>query len=208
VTDRRLAGWVAQDVGAHLDELVAAARRWRDGTGERPVVTVHVASGERHTGHVLDVVRATLAMQSIPQRGTADLDVVVIPLARIEALTLHAAQSLVAAAPVPAENATSMLELKRRAKALADVLATRVGRAIAIDIGAGELAQLAPLFETVKLALDRVCADELGRGSLAERVQRIELRAGTPGVSLANATLAIAGPLAPARLQSELDAAL
>jgi len=198
--------WVAQDLETHLDQLAVAARQWRDGKGERSIVTVHLASGQRHTGQVLELVRSTLVLQSLPQRSTADLDVTVIPLARIEALTVHVVQLFVES--MASEAATSMLDLKRRVKALADVLATRVGRAVTIDLGAGELASLAPLFEASKLALDRVCADELGRASLAERVQRIELRIGTPGVSLADGTLAVTGPLAVERLRDALDAVL
>ena len=171
------------------------------------MVTLHLMSGHRHTGYVLDVVRSTLALEALPQRGSVDLEVTVIPLARIEALTLHAAQELVASTTVP-EGASSMLELKRRAKALGDLVTTRVQRAIAIEVGAGELAQLAPSLEMLKLALDRVCSDELGRGSLAERVQRIELRTGAPGVSLADGALVVSGTMAPERLQDELDSVL
>jgi len=210
VSDRRLAHWVARDVETHIEELVATTRQWRDGKGDRPVVTVYLVSGTRHTGYVLDQVRSTLVVQSVPQRGTPDLDVTMIPLARIEALTVHGAQDLVSEVPAhaPAAAATSMLDLRRRAKGLADLVATRIGHALVIELGSGELAQLAPLFEATRVALDRVCADDLGRTSLSERVQQIELRIGTPGVSLANATLVVSGPLTPDRLQKELDATL
>jgi hypothetical protein len=206
-SDRQLATWVAHDLETHLDQLAVAARQWRDGTGERSVVTIHLASGQRHTGQVLELVRSTLVLQSLPQRGTMDVNVTVIPLARIEALTVHVARLFVESMASP-EAATSMLDLKRRVKALTDVLATRVGRAVTIDLGTGELGLLAPLFEALKLTLDRVCADELGRTSLAERVRRIELRIGSPGVSLANGTLAVTGPLAVERLRDALDAVL
>jgi hypothetical protein len=205
--DRRLAGWSARDLATHLDQLATAAAAWRDGKGERPIVTLHLASGQRHTGQVLELARATLALQSLPQRGTVDVDVTVIPVARIEALTFHAAQSLVATAP-SSDAATSMLDLRRRVKALADLIATRIGRTITIELGAGELAQLAPLFETLRIALEHVCADELGRASLAERVQRIELRAGPPGLALANGQLVASGSLSAERISSELDAVL
>ena len=104
--------------------------------------------------------------------------------------------------------ATSMLDLRRRVKALADLVAARTQRSIAIELGTGELAQLAPLFESLRLALEKVCADELGRASLAERVQHVEVREGPPGVTLANGRLVVAGPLPAARLASELDARL
>lgn len=199
--DRRLAGWVAQDLETHLDELATAARAWRERRAtDRPVITVHLASGARHTGLVVDRVRSTLVIQSIGR----ELDVTVVPVARIEALTLHAVEIRAPAAP---PEASSPLELKRRAKALADLLGAQLGHPIAIEVGA-DLAVVAPLFETVKVALERVCADELGRAALADRVQTIQLTAGGPGVTLANNLLVIAGPLAPERLQAQLDAAL
>jgi hypothetical protein len=101
-----------------------------------------------------------------------------------------------------------MLDLRRRAKALADMLSTRVGKAITVEIDGGELAELGPLFEHVKLALERVCADDLGRSSLAERVQRIELRGGGPSITLANGALEIRGPVGADRLQRDIDNAL
>jgi len=208
LTDRRLAGWVARDLETHLDELADAARKWRDGAGERPVITVHLTSGQRHIGHVLERMRGTLVLQGLPQRGTIDLDVTVIPIARIEALTFHGAQGLVSA-PVPADIAESSLDLKRRAKALSDLLTSRVGSPISVDIGAGELAQVAPSFELVKVALERVCSDDIGRSSLAERVKRIEVRGGAAArVSLASGLLVVEGLLSSVRLQSELDALL
>ena len=79
---------------------------------------------------------------------------------------------------------------------------------MAVELDAGELSQLAPLFESLKVALERVCADELGRTSLADRVQRIHLRIDTPGVSLSSGQLVISGPLAPDRMRKELDAVL
>lgn len=171
-------------------------------------MTLHLSSGARHIGFVLERTRTTLAVQGVPQRGSYDLDVTVIPIARIEAVTLHNAQTLVEAAPPTPEGATSMLDLRRRAKALADQLATRAGKPIAIEIGAGDVAELGPLFEHLRIALERVCADDLGRASLAERVARIELRSGASGVSLASGTLVVAGPLAADRLQREIDAVL
>lgn len=201
--DRRLATWVARDLEAHLDELATTARAWRERRAvDRPLVTVHLVSGARHTGVVLDRTRQTVVLESAPTRG--ELDVVVIPVARVEALTLHAVQARAPAAP---PEATSPLELKRRAKALADVLATQLGHPVAIEVGA-DLAVIAPLFETVRVALERVCADELGRTALGERVKAIELAAGSPGVSLAKRVLLIAGPLAPEQLQAQLDAVL
>jgi len=201
--ERRLATWVAQDLEAHLDELAIAARAWRERRAvDRPLVTVHLVSGARHTGVVLDRIRQTVVLETAPARG--ELDVVVIPVVRIEALTLHAVQARAPAAP---PEAASPLELKRRAKALADLLATQLGHPVAIEIGA-ELGVVAPLFETVRAALEHVTADELGRTALAERVHAIQLTAGTPGVALANRTLVIAGPLAPERLRAQLDALL
>jgi hypothetical protein len=207
LSDRKLAAWSARDLETHLDELTAATRHWRDGKGERSLVTLHLASGARHTGYVLERTRTTLTLEGPPQRGTCDIDVMVIPIARIEALTLHAAQTLVEVPRVP-DSATSMLDLRRRAKALADMLSTRVGKPIAIEIDGGELAELGPLFEHVKLALERVCADQLGRGSLAERVQRVELGGGGPSISLANGALVIRGPVSADRLQRDIDNAL
>lgn len=193
----RLAGWIAKDLETQLDELDV----------ERTVVTLHLRSGQRHTGYVLDRKPRVLALQSVPQRGTRDLDVTMIPLAHVEALTLHAVQDVVASPPAP-ELAESLLELRRRVKRLADTLAARVGRAIAIELGAGELEPLALLFEHVREALDGVCADELGRAALAERVQRIELATGAAGMSLVNGVLSVNGPLAADRVRRELDALL
>jgi hypothetical protein len=204
--DRRLAAWRARDLATHLEELASQATAWRDGKGELAVVTLHLASGQRHVGVVLEVARGTVALQSLPQRGTADLDVTVVPIARIEALTLHAARATEATAVV--EVATSTLELRRRAKALVDQLAVRIGTAIPIELGAGELAQLAPTLEALRTALDHVCSDDLGRGALVERVRRIELRGGATELELAGGLLVISGSFAPEQLQRRLDAAL
>ena len=71
---------------------------------------------------------------------------------------------------------------------------------------------LAPLFEQVRLALEHVCADELGRAALGQRVRTVQLSIGSPGVSLVNQTLTATSaadqPLAGARLQSAIDALL
>jgi hypothetical protein len=205
----RLVTWVARDLEAHLEELATAARAWREGrVVERPIVTIHLTSGQHHVGHVLELVRSTLALQSIPRRGSGELDVTVIPTSRIEAVTFHAVQTQSS----PAETtATSMLDLKRRAKALGELLTTRLGRAVTVDVGAGELAVLAPLFESLRGVLDGVCADELGRTSLAQRVERIRVTTdAATEVSIANATLVVSTTtrLAAERLRRELDALL
>ena len=204
-----MSAWVTRDLEAVLDEL-AAPEHERD-----VVVTVHLASGQRVIGHVRELVRdrrgATLGVESLPQRGSIELDVTVIPLARIEALTVHGAVQ-----PEPRETkpaaASSPLELKRRARALAEQVTAQVGAPIAIEIDAGELAVLAPLFEQVRLALEHVCADELGRAALGQKVRTVRLAIGAPGVALANQTLtattATDQPLAGARLQSAIDALL
>jgi hypothetical protein len=201
--DRRLANWVAQDLEAHLEELATTARAWRERRAvDRPLVTIHLASGARHTGVVLERVSGTLVLQSAPARG--ELDVIVVPIARIEALTLHDVRER---APAPPPEASSPLELKRRAKALSDQLAAQLAHPVSIEVG-NELAVVAPLFESARVALDRVCADELGRAALAERVHAIQITSGASGVTLANQRLVISGPLAPERLQTQLDAVL
>lgn len=203
-----MSAWVTRDLEAVLDELAAPEQR-------EVVVTIHLASGQRVTGHVRELVRdrrgATLGVQSVPQRGSLELDVTVIPLARVEAITVHGAARVEPREPKPAE-ATSPLELKRRARALGEHLAARAGAPIAIEISTGDLTVLAPLFEQVRLALEHVCADELGRTALGQRVRTVQLSIGSPGVSLVNQTLTATSaadqPLAGARLQSAIDALL
>jgi hypothetical protein len=205
-----LSTWVTRDLEAVLDELAAPERE------REVVVTIHLASGQRMTGHVRELVRdrrgATLGVQSLPQRGSVELDITVIPLARVEAVTVHGAVTAAPRENKPAE-ATSLLELKRRARALAEQLTAQVGAPLAIEIDAGELVVLAPLLEQVRLVLEHVCADELGRAALGQRVRTVRLAIGTsPGVALANQTLtatsALDQPLAGARLQSAIDALL
>jgi hypothetical protein len=194
-----LAGWHTRDLATHLEELAEAT--------ERSVVTLHTTSGLRHTGYVVGLARGTVALQSLPQRGTPDLDITIIPVARVEAVTLHAAQTRKPVSPAP-DLATSMLELRRRAKAQSDLLAARTGKPIPIAVGDGELTTLASLFEALRTALTEVCADELGRNSLAERVARIELRAGAPAVALDGGTLIVTGPMAADRVRSAIDGVL
>ncbi|MFT3697888.1 MAG: hypothetical protein QM831_32410 [Kofleriaceae bacterium] len=181
-----------KDLESHLDELA----------GSSTSVTLHLESGRDFVGKVLEVVRARQQVCVVLQSGRYDASV--IPMARIEALTLP--DVVKAPAPVVAE-ASSHLELKRKAKALADA------RMVPIEIGDGDLAPLAALFEVFRGVLERVCADELGRQSLAERVSRVVLRLGTsPSVTLVDRVLTITTSsterLQATRLQAQLDALL
>ena len=199
--------WVTRDLEAVLDELAAPERE--------VVVTIHLASGQRVVGNVHELVRdrrgATLGVRSLPQRGSVELDVTVIPVSRVEAITVHGALRPEPRATKPAE-ATSPLELKRRARAFADQLSAQVGAPIAIEVD-GELAALAPLFEQVRIALEHVCADELGRAALAQRVRTVRLAAGASSSVAIDAqtlivTTTLADPLAGSRLQSAIDTLL
>jgi len=205
-----VSAWVTRDLEAVLDELAAPAPE------REVVVTIHLASGQRVVGHVHELVRdrrgATLGVRSLPQRGSVELDLTMISVSRVEAITVHGALRPEPRATKPQE-ATSPLELKRRARAFGEQLSAQVGSPIAIEIEPGELATLAPLFEQLRLTLERVCADELGRAALAQRVRAIRLGVGTSaGVAMDVQTLVVttatAEPLGGARLQSTIDALL
>ncbi|HEY0252825.1 MAG TPA: hypothetical protein VGC41_14920 [Kofleriaceae bacterium] len=180
-----------KDLETHLDELA----------GTQTSVTLHLESGRDFAGRVLEVVRARQQTCVVIQSGRQDASVV--PLARVEALTLpdHKPE-----APVVVE-ASSNLELKRRAKALSDT------RLVPIEVADGELAPLAALFESFRIALEKVCADEVGRTAFSEQVKKVVLRLGaTPGVKLSDRVLTVtsspAERLALPRLQAQLDALL
>lgn len=181
-----------KDLETHLDELA----------GSPASVTIHLASGRDFSGRVLEIVRSRQQPCVVIQTGRRDASV--IPFTRIEALTLP--DVIQAPGPVVVE-ASSMLELRRKAKALSEL------RMIPIEIADGELSPLAALFEAWRAVLDKVCADELGRQALADAVSRVVLRIGqTPGVTLADRVLTVTTSaserLPPARLQAQLDALL
>jgi hypothetical protein len=200
-----------------LDELLERVVAWRKGEhATRQVISVHLESGTQLQGMVLDVhegrSRRTLALQGLPQRGTPDLDVTLVPLDHIQAVTLHAAQREVTAA-VPPSDVTSSLELKRRARALGDLIAARIGTTVPVEIGTGDVGALGSLLAGLETALAKVFGDELGRAAFRERIQRVTLEVGaSSGVRLRDGTLGVASTVSPRlphdRLAAELDAVL
>lgn len=178
--EKALAAFEPRPVEQFVDELAQVARQWKRGEAvHRPLVTVHLQSGRDVTGAVLDLFeprvggRTLLVSRRAPGRGP-DTEVLLVPMAHVEAMTLHelprpAASSATAEPPSP-------LQLKRKARALVDQHSALLGAPLAVDVGeAGDDAALAALgqaLEALGTVLAGICGDALGRESLKAGVTK------------------------------------
>jgi hypothetical protein len=174
---RRLA---AQSIEAAADELLALRRR-ADGGEEVPVplVTLHLKSGRDLVGHLLarggdgggSCLLHVPGANGASGRFASD-DAAYVPLAAIEALTVHSAGQLALAVaaltPVP-----SRVELSRRVAELGRSLSERAHHGVSVEVDwerlpAGEesMKALAQTVEAASRALAAVAAETAGREAL------------------------------------------
>ncbi|MGE0707331.1 MAG: hypothetical protein AB7N76_04725 [Planctomycetota bacterium] len=168
-----------------LEQVLAdAAARRRDPAGPGRALSLVLRSGQRLRGHVLGVAEGVALIELVEpgQRGAAT-DVSYVPLASIEALTLHDARELAPRPPAP-----SALELRRRLAALAEAHQERGGAgdfALTGDL-ADEAARgaVACLLDELGPALAQVAAAADGREALRAGLRGVRIGA-TGGPSLA-----------------------
>ncbi len=204
-----------------LGELCALrARRETDAAVQVPRVTLHLRSGRDLSGEVLrlgDEVRTgrwLVLHDHGPDPRRVELDAVYLPLASIEAITVHGAGTLASEAAAP-----TRLELKRRLAQLGARLAAAGTAATAEvdwvatpedDAARRALGELTAALEPALLAIG---ADALGRAALVDKVRRVVLAVGAGrAVTLADGALRVVVPLegAPDRdeLRGELERVL
>ena len=146
----------------------------------RPRLTLHLSSGREVSGELLQVS---------PGPGSRTLtllcgreDVLWVGLKAVEAVTVHAATALVPRASTP-----SRLELRRRAAALAERVASGAaeeGAKLAIDLewpaedSEASRRGALRLVEGLEVALESVLRDAQGRRAVAAKLERIALGQG------------------------------
>jgi hypothetical protein len=178
--EKALAAFEPRPLEQLFEELTQAARQWKRGEAvHRPLVTLHLQSGRDVTGAVLDLFeprvggRTLLVSRRVPGRGP-DTEVLLVPLAHVEAVTLHELPKASGAAATT--EPPSPLQLKRKARALVDQHSALLGAPLAVDVGEAAddaaLAALGQALEALGTVLAGICGDALGRESLKAGVTK------------------------------------
>ncbi|HYV48387.1 MAG TPA: hypothetical protein VFA20_26185 [Myxococcaceae bacterium] len=188
---RELAGWKARADGG-LPITV-------------PVVTLWLRSGARATGLVEDVrdvergrdTPTVLLLQLPEDRRQDPSDAIHVPLAAIEALTVH--DDLRAGqARQDAPGPSSKLELMRRLKPLEDAVraaGVQVQFVVQVkDEGADALRALETLAAAARTALEKVASEEDGKAAL-QPFSEVRLAIGRSTVAVEGAALVLATPV-------------
>ncbi len=155
-----------------LEELAVISRRVAHGEPlERPSVTLHLGSGRELHGSLLDVINdsgATVALL-MDARDRFGHDLTHVLVSRLEAVTVHNASNLLnrsGNAPPP----PGKLEVRRAFGALGERLKTS-GIDLKFEfppqLEEQELEALRDLLEPLRMALETIASDEIGRAALA-----------------------------------------
>lgn len=168
-----------------VDALVARGRRWKTlGGPEPPVVSLHLASGNEIVAAVIDGLdhpRGSRTLLVAPSAGERRVvrRALVLPVDRLEAITLHdAADFVVDSEPPP----PSRLALERRARALSEQIGQLLGVALPIAVGPGDEPGKRRSLDQMLGALSEVlldaARDDIGRTALCGRIRAIEIFSG------------------------------
>jgi len=188
---RELAGWKARADGG-LPITV-------------PVVTLWLRSGARATGFVADVrdpergreASSVLLLQLPEDRRLAPFDALHVPLASVEAVTVHDDER--AGQARQDENAPqSKLELMRRLKPVEDAVraaGVQVRFVVNVkDVGADAFPALEALAAAARTALEKVAAQADGKAAL-QPFSEVRLAIGATPVAVEGAALVLATPV-------------
>jgi len=200
---RELAGWKARADGG----LPIAV----------PMVTLWLRSGARATGFVADVRDTMVLLLQLPEtRGLDPSDAVHVPLAAVEAVTVHDDQRAGRARwDVPAPQ--SMLELKRRLEPV-EAAIRAAGLQLRLVVQADDDSQdalraLEALAVAARIALGKVAAHEDGKAAL-QPISEVRLAIGPAHARVEGTTLELAAPVeltdwpAADHLVAKIEAAL
>lgn len=185
-------------------------------SGEREAI-LHLVSGHNLSGQVRGFVQRgeRLVLLERPhenRRGSRDLSYV--PLRSIVAITLDAV-------PVPAPEAPTRLQLRRRLEELEVNLSTVAAREVEVEVdlealpaeaGPARVAALAAI-EAVETAVRATASDALGAQALAGAFEKVSFHVGSRSFGQFQAgcfsvTVAPGEALGPEALQSALEAGL
>lgn len=206
------------DVLAKLAELRQRAKRGAP-NADVPQIVLTLRSGREIAGWLLDLLDdrtyPTVLLRAVPTDRNAPVDIVYVPVAGIEAVTIRDAEAFAAPlsfgfhgsravadtepdAPVPTK-----LELRRTVAAMGESLASATGSPLSatVVLPDGEtpdaiLSRLSRATTLLGTILREQIADDLGRDAVTSKVQAIELSPATDGlnVSLHDNTLRVAVP--------------
>lgn len=165
----------------------------------RPLVTLHLHSGRDVVGTLLDFFeprgagsRTLLLARRACGQGP-DTELLLVPVAHLEAVTLH---ELPRPAPATQPEPPSPLQLRRQARAVAEQVSNAAGGAIHVEVAAttddASLGAVAQALTALAAVASGVCADALGREAFKSAVTRVLVAAGpSSSVTLRDAVLSV-----------------
>jgi len=189
----------ARDIPDLLQELAGWKARADGGLPIAvPVVTLWLRSGARATGLVADVRHpVVLLLQLSEDRRQEPSDAVHVPLASVEAVTVHddlRAGQARPDAPAP----PSKLELGRRLKLAEEAIrAAGVQARLVVQLkeeGEDALRAIEALAAAARIALEKVAAREDGKAAL-QPFSEVRLALGAEPAKVEGATLVLATPV-------------
>lgn len=179
--------WNVEGVDATLSVLQKLV--WSQQSGipvELPRITLLLRSGREVTGVLRELLEDRRESRAVlvwvqRRRGMLSDDLVIVPVANIEAITVHDAPAFGAlrrdAAPAP-----SLLDLRRQLAGLETWLRAQLETQVSVGLGADvqtasakDLRALGFLANHAREVLEALITDETGKAALREEIQRIHL---------------------------------
>ncbi len=202
-----------------IDEHVALRKRSKTEQHVRvPLVTFHLRNGRDANGWVIAKSdrsnnSTVLLHASGPDPRQVPFDALYVPIASIEAVTVHDAGALVGVEAPRTTPPPGRLQLKRMGADLAVALKERTGQEIAVDLsfdGAPEsgdaLHGFGDLIEWTRAILLEIGVDDMGIGAL-KKIKKVWFGVGShPSVGLVEGALILTTSLAGAeRRKSKIE---